>query len=198
MNTFTKIGIVILMVGSCLAGHANKRAFADVPKNNGHSAAHIAVWRANTPETVTSAIYDSWSTFGLTNFSSYLLKPFTSKKFVHYTATTSANAHLLGVGPVQNGINPDNGKSKLLPTLSAYPNPSKGRFTISLTQTAGDIYKIKISNTIGKVIQTITLGDNANAADISIDLSDRPAGVYFYSLLVNDKMVETKRLILQQ
>ena len=197
MNTFTKIGIVILMVGSCLAGHAGKRAFADVPKN-GHSAANIAVWKTNTPEAATSAVYDSWSSFGLANFSSSLLKPFTSKKFVHYTATTSANPHLLGVSPVQNGINPDNGKAKLLPTLSAYPNPSKGRFTISLTQTAGDIYKIKISNTIGKVIQTITLGDNANAADISIDLSDRPAGVYFYSLLVNDKMVETKRLILQQ
>ncbi|RDC66134.1 hypothetical protein AHMF7616_04765 [Adhaeribacter pallidiroseus] len=185
------------MVGSCLAGHANKRAFADVPKN-GHSATNIATWKKHTPETATSAIYDSWSTFGLSNFSPDLLKPFVSKKFVHYTATTSANPHLLGVGPVQNGISPDNGKAKLLPTLSAYPNPSKGRFTISLTQTAGDIYKIKISNTIGKVIQTITLGDNANAADISIDLSDRPAGVYFYSLLVNDKMVETKRLILQQ
>ncbi len=105
---------------------------------------------------------------------------------------------MLGVGPVQNGLGPDGGKSKLAPTLTAYPNPSKGRFTISLTQTSGDVYKIKISNTIGKVIQTITLGDHANAADISIDLSDRPAGIYFYSLLVNDKMVETKRLILQQ
>ncbi|QNF32303.1 T9SS type A sorting domain-containing protein [Adhaeribacter swui] len=197
MNTFTKIGIVILMVGSCLAGHASKRAFDDVPKN-GHSAANIAIWKSNTTETATAAIYDSWSHFGLTNFTSYLLKPFASKKFVHYTATTAANTQLLGVGPVQNGISPDNGKPKMLPTLSAFPNPSKGRFTISLTQTAGDIYKIKISNTIGKVIQTITLGDHTNVADISIDLSDKPAGVYFYSLLINDKMVETKRLILQQ
>jgi hypothetical protein len=105
---------------------------------------------------------------------------------------------MLGVGPVQNGLGGDNGRPKMLPTLNAFPNPSKGKFTISLTQTAGDVYKIKISNTIGKVIQTIKVEDTANAADVTIDLSDRPAGIYFYSLLINDKMVETKRLIIQQ
>ncbi len=197
MNTFTKIGFFFLLVGSCLAGHANKRLnIVDVPKN-GHATAHIAAWQTNKEEQTIATVYNSWLSFSLNNFSSDILKPFTSKKFVHYTATT-ANDHMLGVGPVQNGLGLDNGKAKILPTLSAFPNPSKGRFTISLTQTSGDVYKIKISNTIGKVIQTITLADHANAADISIDLSDRPAGVYFYSLLVNDKMVETKRLILQQ
>ncbi|PSR53670.1 hypothetical protein AHMF7605_09105 [Adhaeribacter arboris] len=168
----------------------------DVPKN-GYTPAHIAAWQPNIEESTITAIYNSWPSFSLANFSSDLLKPFASKKFVHYTATT-ASSHMLGVGPVQNGIGSEGGKVKSIPTLTAFPNPSKGRFTISLTQTSGDAYKIRISNTIGKVIQTITLGDNANAADISIDLSDRPAGVYFYSLLVNDKMVETKRLILQQ
>ncbi|MDQ4140466.1 MAG: T9SS type A sorting domain-containing protein [Bacteroidota bacterium] len=197
MNTFTKIGFFLLLVGSCLAGHANKRLnVTDVPKN-GYSAAHIAAWHINKEEPTITSVYNAWQSFSLASFSSDLLKPFASKKFVHYTATT-ANTQMLGVGPVQNGLGPDGGKSKLLPTLTAFPNPSKGRFTISLTQTSGDVYKIRISNTIGKVIQTITLGDHANAADISIDLSDRPAGIYFYSLLVNDKMVETKRLILQQ
>ncbi|QMU27741.1 T9SS type A sorting domain-containing protein [Adhaeribacter radiodurans] len=197
MNTFTKIGVFFLLVGSCLAGHANKRlTITDVPKN-GYTPAIISAWHTDKVEPTIAAVYNSWPSFSFANFSSDLLKPFASKKFVHYTATTG-NSHMLGVGPVQNGIGTDGGKTRLLPTLSAYPNPSKGRVTISLTQTSGDIYKIKISNTIGKVIQTITLGENANAADISIDLSDRPAGIYFYSLLVNDKMVETKRLILQQ
>ncbi len=197
MKTFTKIGFVFLLVGSCLASHANRRTSNfDVPKN-GHSPVNIAAWQSDKLEPTITAVYNSLPIYSLDNFSSDLLKPFASRKFVHYTATTS-NSQMLGVGPVQNGIGPDNGKTRLLPTLTAFPNPSKGRFTISLTQTAGDMYKIKISNTIGKVIQTITLGDKANAADISIDLSDRPAGVYFYSLLVNDKMVETKRLILQQ
>lgn len=199
MNTFTKIGFVLLMVGSCLAGHANKRInTTDVPKN-GYSHANIALWQTNTAETTITSAYNNWPNFSLSNFSSVLMKPFTSKKFVHYTATT-VNTPVLGVGPVQNTIGTDGSKTRLTPTVTAFPNPSKdGRFTISLKQTAGDIYKIKISNTIGKVIQTIkVVEDSANAADVMIDLSDKPAGIYFYSLLVNDKMVETKRLILQQ
>ena len=197
MNTFTKIGFVFLMVGACLSGRANKRLNAfDVPKR-GHAQADISVWQPKTGEHAITTGYTSWPAFSFANFGNSLLKPFTGKKFVHYTATT-ASTQMLGVGPVQNGLNGDNGRPKMLPTLNAFPNPSKGKFTISLTQTAGDVYKIKISNTIGKVIQTIKVEDTANAADVTIDLSDRPAGIYFYSLLVNDKMVETKRLIIQQ
>lgn len=197
MNTFTKIGFMVLMVGSCLTGQANKRInILDVPKN-GRTQADIAVWQPKSAEHTVTAVYNNWPAFSFTSFGQSFLKPFVGKKFVHYTATT-ANVQMLGVGPVQNGLGTDNGGSKLMPTLNAFPNPSKGKLTISLTQTAGDVYKIKISNTIGKVIQTIKVEDSANAADVTIDLSDRPAGIYFYSLLVNDKMVETKRLIIQE
>lgn len=195
MNTFTKIGLIFLMVGSSLSGQASKRIPSlDVPKNN-RSRVDIAVWQPKTAEPVITSFYSGWSAFRFADFGNYFLKPFTGKKLVHYTATT-AGGQMLGVRPVQTGL--DNGKSKLLPTVNAFPNPSKGKFTISLTQTAGDIYKIRISNTIGRVIQTIKVEDNAQAADVMIDLSDRPAGIYFYSLLVNDKMIETKRLVLQQ
>lgn len=197
MNKFTKIGLVLLLVGSGLSGQANKRTtVVDVPKTS-RVHAETTVWRPKTAENVITSFYGGWSAFRTGNFAHSFLQPFTPKKLVHYTATT-ATGHLLGVGPVQTVTTPDNGKLKLSPTLKAFPNPSKGKFTISLTQTAGDVYKIKISNTIGRVIQTIKVADNVPAADVMIDLSDRPAGIYFYSLLVNDKMVETKRLVLQQ
>ncbi|WP_223808986.1 T9SS type A sorting domain-containing protein [Rufibacter hautae] len=87
---------------------------------------------------------------------------------------------------------------KLIPSLSAYPNPSRGMTRISLSSLGDDNYKIRISNAIGKVYKEIPVTKPANSETIMVDLSPLPAGIYFYSLLVNEKMVETKRLILQQ
>lgn len=82
-------------------------------------------------------------------------------------------------------------------TLSAYPNPTKGETAITLNHASGDNYKIRISNAIGRVIKTIEVPRNLSASTVEVDLSNLPAGFYFYSLLANDKMIETKRLILQ-
>ncbi|WP_240773298.1 T9SS type A sorting domain-containing protein [Pontibacter sp. SGAir0037] len=87
-----------------------------------------------------------------------------------------------------------------LPSISAYPNPSRGATRLSLTQVGGDNYKIKVSNTIGKVMRTFELPpvpDNTTVV-LDMDMSVYPAGIYFYSLLINDKTVETKRLVLQK
>lgn len=88
-------------------------------------------------------------------------------------------------------------KDKNVPTLSAYPNPTRGVTTLSLSQVGDDNYKIRISNTIGKIVRTIDLKDLNESSEVTLDLSHLPSGVYFYSLLVNEKMIETKRLVLQ-
>ncbi|MGV3540901.1 MAG: T9SS type A sorting domain-containing protein [Rufibacter sp.] len=89
-------------------------------------------------------------------------------------------------------------EAKVIPTLTAYPNPSRGLTKISLSSLGDDNYKIRISNAIGKVYKEFPVSQGSASETIVIDLSPLPAGVYFYSLLVNEKMVETKRLILQQ
>lgn len=86
---------------------------------------------------------------------------------------------------------------KAIPSINAYPNPSRGYTRLTLSQSGGDNYKIRISNTIGRVIYTKDLAAT-EAKEITLDMSPYPSGVYFYSLLVNDKTVETKRLILQK
>ncbi|MFB9864514.1 T9SS C-terminal target domain-containing protein [Rufibacter immobilis] len=88
-------------------------------------------------------------------------------------------------------------ESKLIPSLNAYPNPSRGVTKISLSSLGDDHYKIRISNAIGKVYKEIPVMQPSATETIVVDLSPLPAGIYFYSLLVNEKMVETKRLILQ-
>jgi len=82
-------------------------------------------------------------------------------------------------------------------TLSAFPNPTKGETTITLNHANGENYKIRISNAIGRVVKTIEIPKHATDSKIEVDLGNMPAGFYFYSLLANDKMIETKRLILQ-
>ncbi|WP_161888932.1 T9SS type A sorting domain-containing protein [Pontibacter russatus] len=86
---------------------------------------------------------------------------------------------------------------KPVPSINAYPNPSRGITRLALSLPGDNSYKIRISNTIGRVIRVHELAP-AETMEVELDLSSYPSGVYFYSLLVNDKTVETKRLVLQK
>ncbi|WP_299825382.1 T9SS type A sorting domain-containing protein [uncultured Pontibacter sp.] len=87
---------------------------------------------------------------------------------------------------------------KQLPSINAYPNPSKGITRLSLNLPgAQENYKIRISNTIGKVLSVHELVP-AEKLEVELNMTSLPSGIYFYSLLVNDKTVETKRLVLQR
>lgn len=86
----------------------------------------------------------------------------------------------------------------LAPTLSVYPNPSRGLIMVSLAskQPFGD-FKLRLSNIIGREVRSVALRPEAADGGMSLNLSDLPAGMYFYSLVQNDKVVSTKRLVLQ-
>ena len=81
--------------------------------------------------------------------------------------------------------------------LSVYPNPSRGQVMLQLNQKPGTDYKLRLSNVIGQEIRTIALKPELTPAGLPLDLSDLHAGMYFYSLLVDGKVVTTKRLVLQ-
>lgn len=82
-------------------------------------------------------------------------------------------------------------------TLNVYPNPSRGQVTVQLNQKAGAAYQLRLNNIIGQELRTIALKPELTAAGLPIDLSSLRAGMYFYSLLVDGKVVTTKRLVLQ-
>ncbi|WP_179222914.1 T9SS type A sorting domain-containing protein [Pontibacter ummariensis] len=84
-----------------------------------------------------------------------------------------------------------------LPSINAYPNPSRGITRLALNLPGNDSYKIRISNTIGKVLRVHEVAPAENAV-VELDMRSLPSGIYFYSLVVNDKTVETKRLVLQK
>jgi plastocyanin len=81
--------------------------------------------------------------------------------------------------------------------LSVYPNPSKGMVIVTVNQKAGPEYKLRLSNILGREIRTFALRPEAANTGMPLNLSDLPAGMYFYSLVVNDKVVSTKRFVLQ-
>ncbi len=81
--------------------------------------------------------------------------------------------------------------------LNLYPNPSKGIVTLQFTAKAGTDYKLRLSNVIGQEVRTVALKPELSEAGTVIDLRDMPAGMYFYSLLVDGKAVSSKRLVLQ-
>ena len=81
--------------------------------------------------------------------------------------------------------------------LSIYPNPSKGLVVVTLNQKVGPEYKLRLSNVLGREIRSFALRTEASNTGMPLNLSDLPAGMYFYSLVLNDKVVSTKRFVLQ-
>jgi hypothetical protein len=54
---------------------------------------------------------------------------------------------------------------------------------------------IKISNTSGEAIKSINLSSKNNG-QITIQTNDLIAGTYFYSLIVDGKIIDTKKMVI--
>lgn len=80
--------------------------------------------------------------------------------------------------------------------LNIFPNPSRGIVNVTLNERTKADYKLRLRNIIGQEVRTVALRPELSASQ-SLDLSDLPAGLYLYSLLVDNKAVLTKRLTLQ-
>lgn len=88
-------------------------------------------------------------------------------------------------------------RTQTVPVLSLFPNPSRGLLTVQVAGQPGLDYKLRLANILGRELRITAFRPEQAIEGLTIDLSGLPAGMYFYSLLVNDKAVSTKRLILQ-
>ena len=111
-------------------------------------------------------------------------------------ASYAPHAQAKSQGPVA-GV-PTLAARMLNPTFSLAPNPAHGIVTLSMSQFAvGTEYRLRLSNIIGREVRTVALRPEAADRGMALNLADLPSGMYFYSLLQNDKVVSTKRLVLQ-
>ena len=80
--------------------------------------------------------------------------------------------------------------------LSAYPNPVLNNLTINYSIDKNvengtlDLYDV-----LGQKISTYNLSDNKGR--LNINVSDLNAGVYFYSIKIDDKAIKTERVIVK-
>ena len=82
------------------------------------------------------------------------------------------------------------------PTLSLFPNPARGQLMVQLSAQFGPDYKLRLSNVLGREVRLLPLPLATASSGLPLDVSGLPAGLYFCSLLVNDKAVSTNRLTL--
>jgi hypothetical protein len=194
MRTFTRLMLIALFVTSHLAGYtvmADGRAkeAGVLPVNTGGASA----WKA-VPEKRAEANVKSEPAPSRSRVKSYHAAAGQDLALTQAAYASSSKYVInsyVALMPVSMADRPT-------PSINAYPNPSRGITRVSLSQVGmSENYKLKISNTIGKVMETHELPVTHSNVFL-LDMTGYPAGVYFYSLLVNDKTVETKRLILQK
>ncbi len=61
-----------------------------------------------------------------------------------------------------------------------YPNPSNGNFNITMPES--EQYIIKIVNVNGELV----FEDNINTMPVNIDISEKPKGLYFLTIIGNE------------
>jgi len=73
---------------------------------------------------------------------------------------------------------------------STYPNPANDFFYIQLKSNNNDV-SVKIFNILGETVMTENLINGLN----QLSINNLNSGVYFYSIIENGKVVETKKII---
>jgi hypothetical protein len=108
---------------------------------------------------------------------------------INNTADSSSvtfNYHVTAVGMNESTL-------KLFTISNAFPNPSATSATIKYDFPVAAKSTIKLYNAVGGLVKEIKISDASGKVTIDTDrLAD---GVYFYSLIVNDKVTTTKKLI---
>ncbi len=81
-----------------------------------------------------------------------------------------------------------------LESITAFPNPTSGRFTL---QFRGDAVPttVRLTDALGKVLMTETLNDFSGEYNDGINISNYPSGVYNITIIQNDKSYN-ERIIL--
>lgn len=79
-------------------------------------------------------------------------------------------------------------------SVNAYPNPASGTATISFNLKEAANVNITISNTLGQVLKTQSLGKVTNGST-KFDVSDLSTGVYFYTVEANGQRLTNRFVV---
>ena len=76
-----------------------------------------------------------------------------------------------------------------------YPNPANNHTVFDYSLQSGNEGKLIIRNLLGSTVNEINL--QGNSGNVTLNTSDLPDGIYFYTLLVNEQSRSTRKLIVK-
>ena len=79
--------------------------------------------------------------------------------------------------------------------ITAYPNPAADKVTIKYSLSKNAPAKLVVKNLMGVTLYSVPL--NTGSDKVSIDVSQYASGIYFYSLVVDEQVVSTKKLLVR-
>jgi len=81
-------------------------------------------------------------------------------------------------------------------SITAYPNPAIDNLTVNYSiDGSADNSRLDVYDVLGQVVSTHPLNRNKGTLNLNVDHLN--AGVYFYTIKVNEKTVRTERLIIK-
>ena len=91
------------------------------------------------------------------------------------------------------GVDEKNSRQGML--SNAYPNPANAKFTCNYSVPSGSTGTIIIRNLVGAAVQSEELPSGSGA--VTIHTSGLSDGIYFYSLMLDGKVSQTKKLVVR-
>lgn len=80
--------------------------------------------------------------------------------------------------------------------ISLYPNPALNKVSIKIeADVAGRNKQVQVKDLTGKLVQSVAFSANSNR--LNLDVSSFESGIYFVNIMVENKNVITKKLIVQ-
>ncbi len=82
--------------------------------------------------------------------------------------------------------------------LGFYPNPASNNGTVEVVMNETAKVNVTIMNSVGQVVNTLSVNGNSGLNKIDVDLSHLSAGMYFYSVKAGNEKAITKKLVIDK
>ncbi|WP_164891015.1 T9SS type A sorting domain-containing protein [Botryobacter ruber] len=158
-------------------------------------------WQSGDHPTQSDSSPAAWATFPINTESRTFTHTFTAAGTYPYHCQlhgtpTSGMRGTITVSSV-TGIKQEKGMAAV---MEVYPNPARENVMVKLDVFSSKTYTLTLTNMIGQTVSVVTDTDFPAGSEeaVVLDVKSLPSGIYFLRLLANDKIMDTRRLILKK
>ena len=77
-----------------------------------------------------------------------------------------------------------------------FPNPATNKVSVKYNLNGANNAQLEIRNVLGSLVKKVSINESNGL--LNVDVSDLTNGVYFYSFIVNNEIIKSKKLIIQR